>query len=582
MKSIDDRLADANPVTEAYVPATYDQMLTRAMRQTRTHDPVWRTFRLRMAGSVTAASAVTVLAVSALNGAGAALPVLGFSATAAHAAGSTAAGATQSTASPTYSATTVYGPPSMAMRIRPVNYVFHGGDAFSSAAGSATAYSVTAPTDLAATLNAAASALGITLGTTPSPQNSATYYGVSGGGYTATVYGGSVMPLVTWDIYATASGPSGVSGVTSTVGTAVSPPAVAGTSGVTGASGASSSPSGTSGATGNTAPTNTAALLAQAEGYVTSLGYHPGTATVEATVSTAATGGYLVIRVPLLIDGLPSNLRDVFNIGDNGVLQGATGTAFQLSAVATYPLLSPADAVSQITAQLSSAPTFWGGVATSSPSVGSSVPVPTTSGPQALPMTQMIPLAAASASGATGVTGASGANGVSGATGPVIAPSIASVTGVNGTSGTSGASGASGATGPTGATGATTTTVTPTPLTSGVTPLQLKSNATVGASGASGTTGPVTATGTSGASGATGVTGPTTTTTLPTTVVNLTSVTPAYSLYQMKGGVWMELPVYNYVGTPEGQSYTMNFTVVPLPARYLNFAAPAPLPLGAR
>ena len=77
MKSIDERLADSNPVAQGYVPANYDQMVTRALRQSRSADPVWRTFRLRMAGSVAAASALTVLGVSVLSGAGSALPVLG-------------------------------------------------------------------------------------------------------------------------------------------------------------------------------------------------------------------------------------------------------------------------------------------------------------------------------------------------------------------------------------------------------------------------------------------------------------------------------------------------------------------------
>jgi hypothetical protein len=64
-------------------------------------------------------------------------------------------------------------------------------------------------------------------------------------------------------------------------------------------------------------------------------------------------------------------------------------------------------------------------------------------------------------------------------------------------------------------------------------------------------------------------------------VVNLTTVTLAYSSYEMKGGVWMELPVYDYTGTVVKGGYQVGFNVVPLPSQYLDFA-PTVLPLGAR
>ena len=84
--------------------------------------------------------------------------------------------------------------------------------------------------------------------------------------------------------------------------------------------------------------------------------------------------------------------------------------------------------------------------------------------------------------------------------------------------------------------------------------------------------------------GTTGATTTTpTTTTLPPTVVHLTAVSLNYSSYDMKGGVWMELPVYNYTGTVVTGAYQVSFTVVPLPSQYLDFAINTnPIPLGAR
>ncbi len=218
MKSIEERLADSNPVTQQYVPANYEQMVARAMRHSRPVDSVWRAFRLRMAGSVAAASALTVLGVSALNGAGA-LPVLGFSAAGSHGPSASSVkavpGAIQGTMMPVM-----------------LNYTFTGAENFSSTAGSAPVYALSAPGDLATTLASVASALGITLATTVDAGNSSSYYGVSGTGYSGTIYnnGGSDY----WNIDATPNGVTGASGSTGSTGTVVPVP----TTGSTGASGA--------------------------------------------------------------------------------------------------------------------------------------------------------------------------------------------------------------------------------------------------------------------------------------------------------------------------------------------------------
>ena len=168
MKSIDERLADANPVSEGYLPPAYEQMLTRAMSQARHRDPVWRTFRLRVGGSVAAVSALTVLGVSALNGAGSALPVLGFSASA---------------ATPAASSTSAKGVPTQGefMVPRQMNYVFTGGDAFSSDGGSAPVYALSTPSDVHATLESVAATLGVTLATTAVNQGKG-YYDTQGDG----------------------------------------------------------------------------------------------------------------------------------------------------------------------------------------------------------------------------------------------------------------------------------------------------------------------------------------------------------------------------------------------------------------
>ena len=83
-------------------------------------------------------------------------------------------------------------------------------------------------------------------------------------------------------------------------------------------------------------------------------------------------------------------------------------------------------------------------------------------------------------------------------------------------------------------------------------------------------------------SGATGVAGTTTTTLAPETV-KLTSETMQYASFEMKGGVWMELPVYLYTGTVVNGGYQVSFRVVPLPSQYLDFATTTTaIQMGAR
>ena len=174
MRSIEKRLVDSNPQTTAYLPANYDEMVARVLRHSSAANATWRAFRLRMAGSVAAASALTVLGASALNGAGGVLPVLGFSATSSHQLTSQAQKVGAS-------------PSSGLMMPLMLDYTFQGGGSFSHVAGSAPVYNLESPSYLATTLQTIAKSLGIVLASRVNPTNSGTYYGVNGNGYSGSI-----------------------------------------------------------------------------------------------------------------------------------------------------------------------------------------------------------------------------------------------------------------------------------------------------------------------------------------------------------------------------------------------------------
>ncbi|NNN08156.1 MAG: hypothetical protein HKL85_03060 [Acidimicrobiaceae bacterium] len=530
MKSIEERLAESNPVAQGYVPANYDQLVSRAMHHSRPTDSAWRAFRLRMAGSVAAASALTVLGVSVLSGAGVALPVLGFSAKSSQNPTASALGGTSGVVRGT-------------MMPIMINYTFTGAHNFSSTAGSSQVYSLSASSNLTGVLATVASALGVTMGTTPDAGNSSSYYGVSGTGYSGSAYSNGGTDY--WNINATLNGVTGVSGSTGSTGTVVpvpatSPATVTGSIGVTGATGSTGSTgasgvtgaTGTSGVSGSSGPTGstgpvaaTGSLAVQAMAYVRALrNYSAGSAT------QTVNGGVTNITVPLLINGYPSDMSDSFNFASDGTLQSASGSIFTLSTIATYPMISESAGVGQITAQESQ-------------------------------FRHLITY------GTVGPTRASATPTASPAQSLSTSPSVALSAATSGPSGSTGSTGASGATGP---------TTTTSPITTG----DPVTTTVAGASGASGASGPTTTI--TGVSGPTGPTGPTTTTVLPSpTVVDLTAVTLHYASYEMSGNVWMELPVYDYTGTEVADGYQVSFTVVALPSQYLNFA-PTVLPLGAR
>ncbi len=510
MKSIDERLSDSNPVVGGYVPADYEQMLRRVMGQPRRVDAAWARFRWRMAGSVAAASALTLLGVSALNGVGAALPVLGISAMA--------------SPHPTGAATPRGPAGGDALMLRlPTNYRFSGAENFSTAVVSAPVFNLVAPSDPAAALTKVATVLGAPGTVTPAgpSTNPRVTYALHGTTYigSLTANGGTDY----WNVTEMNDAVAGVSGATGTVLAPTTSPTPAPAAGVTGASGVS----GVSGSAGATGPTGsvaaTGAMIDTARNFVQSLGGY-----VAGSITNTVSGATTSVTVPLIVNGYPSDLSDTFTFNADGTLQSASGDLFTLSVVATYPLISESAGVDQIVAQedlLRRLVTFGAATPTSTPS--STTPTPQNG----------VIIAPAGSTGPTGPTGTTGASGVtstvpvSGSTGP---------TGPTEPTGTTGASGASGVT------------------------------STAPISGSTGPTGP---TGTTGASGVT--------TTIPVETVNLTAVTMRYASYQMRGGVWMELPVYDYAGTVVTGDYQVDFTVVPLPSQYLTFA-PVVLPLGAR
>ncbi len=452
MKSIDERLAESNPVAQGYVPASYELMVARAMRQPRHVDSAWKAFRVRMAGSVAAASALTVLGVSLLGGAGSALPVLGFYA----AASSHAPGATK------YLGQDIAGPLLPVMR----NYTFTGAGSFSTSVGTAPTYDISAPTDVRSTLETIARALGATIATTTASGNSGNgSLTLSGADYSGSIIRSGGVD--TWNIYATPKGVAGAPGASGIVA-----PSTSGASGESGASGVTGSP---------------ATLSARALDYVHALGqYTPGVATQN--VGT----GQTTIDVGLLIDGYPSDLTDSFTFSSSGALRNATGETFSLGTATTYPIISEAAGVEQINAQKFYRYSGWVGYAPlTANSVGSSSSTATgqTSHVQRTPRTVNLTTTLTSATGTTTTTSVTGATGATSATTAVIAQNV----------------------------------------------------------------------------------------------VNLTSVSMKFSSYEMSGGVWMELPVYNYTGTVVNGGYHITFDVVPLPSQYLNFAVNQNrVPLGAR
>ena len=544
MTNADDRLRSANPVPENFPSSDFTHLYSRAMSARSTTTSFWRAFQLRMAGAVAASAAVTASLVALLTVTNTSLPVIDFAAS----------------TSPTPSATAAKGMmgTSHGAMIPLWNYTFTASADLSTAPSSAPAYTVQAPSDLASDLTRVAGALHLPVGTpTSAGDGSVTSTGPATNGVAFTSSESLVGGYASW-----------------TIGQTSASPTVTGTSGVTGSGGGAIS--------AVSRATTIATAMADA-----------------AAVSPTLTFGQPVlvygpdvveVTVPILIDNAPTSLSDTFNYNASGQLEAATGASFTLTPLATYPLLSPADAVSLITPQHTLTSRSFG-----MGNLGGVVMYSTvhSSGLKArvvlsrAELTSVTGTTGSSVTGATGTTGASGATGatattmsvgVSGSTGTT---GTSGATGTTGTTGTTGATGATGTTGATGATGTTGTTGLPVDPVIVLAPHPIMYSAASGARSAeadgvttstlAAATGATGATGTSGTTGTTGTTGTNGVSVTPE-AITITSATLQYGFFTMSDGTVVALPEYNYTGTPANATYTLTFTVVPIDAQYVNLS----------
>ena len=500
MKSIEERLSDANPVASSTYNAASFQHLYGATMATRNEASraLWRTLQLRVAASVGAVAVLMTGAVTALGGLGSQLPVLNFAAA--------ATGHAQTSSAMKFAG-------AEAMSIRPTNYTFTGLDALSSATSSAPVYSLSAPTDLVATLQSVGQALNVVIGT---PTTSTTPGVVTSQGPTTNgvSYSGEITSNSGYAAWGVSRDDTNVSPLASTTGA----------TGTTGANDPAASAS----------FINNAVALANA----TSPGLNFGAATVTSSAGAPDTS----ISVPVDLNGAPTSLEDSFTFNAQGELLSANGVAFTATVVDTYPLQSPASATSEITAQMaivnqaySGGAVMYSGVATpqpapamGAPALGSSMVTPSSSGSVKMPHLAMRSVATTTFSAldvtATGTSGATGSTGATGVTGP---------TGTTGVTGPMGITGITGSTGPTPVVCPMISDFVcspgpvflPYPLPTGASGVTGPSGVTdpmcidcrgsfggTGASGATGVSGPVATPygfgSPSGASGTTGVTGP--------------------------------------------------------------------------
>lgn len=308
MKSIEERLIGSDPSPSGpYAPADYSTMIDRVVA-TPLGKPAagLRAFKLRMAGSVAAASLLTALGIAAIDTVGSSLPVLGFAAASTHPAlGKYAAAAT----------------PTRMVMIPAMNYEFNGAGGFSSQAGTATVYTMQAPSDGVATLVHAAGVLKVDIGTAVSHDHGQTLTS-SGPKYSGTLSKNSGYAW--WQISD------------------------------------NSSPAASQGS-----PAPVASLEALAFSLAQQMGsLDLGIATVVPV--PAPPGGPTTVTVPIMVAGEPTDLGYDFMFASDGTLLSATGEDFSVRSSASYPTVSPAAGVGEITPQLGLASISVGWVAAGS------------------------------------------------------------------------------------------------------------------------------------------------------------------------------------------------------------------------
>jgi hypothetical protein len=321
--SFEERLITSDPAAGApYTSANFDAMISRIVASPYEKSAAaWRGFKFRMAGSVAAASLLTALGITALNTAGSVLPILGFAAASAH---KSTGYATQSPVAGTF-------------MIARLNYQFHGADNFPTQGGVATSYTLSAPSDPAATLNDVAKVLHVDVAT-PSTNDNGQSFTANGAQYSAWL-----VPYAGYDTW----------GVNLNATQSISVP--------------TQSPD---------------QLKALAVSFAQALGtFDVGTASVDAPSGPT---GPTNVTVPILVAGENTGLDYFFSFAGDGTLLNAGGNSFAIQPAGDYPLLSPADGVGQINAQfaISMGMLATGGIAsasssgtgTSSGGVGSSAP----------------------------------------------------------------------------------------------------------------------------------------------------------------------------------------------------------------
>lgn len=336
MASIDERLAASDPAgASSYAPANFDAMLSRVIATPwRAQDSIWRTFKLRVGGSALAAGLVTGLGVALLGSAGPGLSVLDL------ASAPAAQGANPTAAAPLHFGTAM---------VRYVNYQFTGTSALSDQSTSLPVYDLASPSDGAATLSRVSSVLGVDF-STPMTTDGGSTFSAAGPHYSGSL--SQSAGLDTWTVTAT----SPFTGEPAGPSAAVEPTALAWAQALTGS--AVGSP------------------------VVSSVAAPPGAGSSPETI----------VVVPITVGGATTSLEFSFIFASQGELVGADGYAFTDSPSGTYPVISPAAGVGDITNQLGLADvlglnTNAGGVlATGSSGAPGSAMTPVTSLPTTAPV----------------------------------------------------------------------------------------------------------------------------------------------------------------------------------------------------
>ncbi len=296
MSSADERLSASDPARDGYTHPAMGAMVSRVVATGRPRrDATWRAFRLRIASAVAGTGVVTGAGILALSSAGVSLPVLAFA----------AAGTQPASSGSVYGTSTA--PTKLALPMQR-NWQITGADNLSDAPGSATVYTLSAPSDPAGALSQAAQVLGVDIGT-PATNGDAQSYSSTGPDYSGWLV--SNGGFASW----------GISLNSSTTSAAASGPVAL------------------------DAFNATAVADAQQLG-----SFQLGAPSPQALGDNNT--GPVDVTVPILVDDESTDFAYDFTFGSDGSLQSADGVSATLSPLATYPLVSPSAGVGEILSQL--------------------------------------------------------------------------------------------------------------------------------------------------------------------------------------------------------------------------------------